>query len=51
MVGLNIYVALSSEGILYALDGRMKKIQLKEGQTFHGCILFVRGGGELYIDI
>ena len=26
-----------------------KKVQLKEGQTFHGCILFV--GGQLYIDI
>ena len=50
MVGLNIYVALSSEGVVYVLDGRMrKKVQLKEGQTFHGCILFV--GGQLYIDI
>ena len=31
--------------------GGWKRIQLKEGQTFHGCILFVGGGGQLYIDI
>ena len=45
MVGLNIYVALSSEGILYALDGRMKKgSSWKKGNFICGGL----GGATLH---
>jgi len=43
MVGLNIYVALSSEGVLYALDGRMKKDPV-ERRANTSRMYFICGG-------